>query len=67
MMHNGAPIQVIATPVPDPSTPSGFKWSSSKGPPIAISDGTQAKGSVVVEQKRPISYILPVVKKSLGA
>ena len=66
-MKAGAPIEVIATPVVDASTPSGFKWSSSKGPPSLVYSGTLAKASVVVEQKTPISYVLPVIKKSIGA
>lgn len=61
-----APIEVIAELIPDKSTPSGFKWSSSKGPPALVYSGTIATGSVVVENRKPISYVLPVVKKSLG-
>ncbi|HKC23392.1 MAG TPA: NHLP bacteriocin system secretion protein [Thermoanaerobaculia bacterium] len=67
MMKAGAPIEVIASPIPDKSTPSGFKWSSSKGPPSPVFSGTLTKGSVVVENKTPISYVLPIVKKTLGA
>jgi HlyD family secretion protein len=67
MMRGGPPIEVIATPLLDKSTPSGFKWSSSKGPPSPVFSGTLAKGSVVVEKKKPIAYVLPIVKKSLGA
>jgi len=67
MMKSGAPIEVIAEPVIDKSTPSGFKWSSSKGPPTPVFSGTLAKGSVVVENKTPISYVLPIVKKAIGA
>src|SRR5205085_6567599 len=55
LMKGGAPIQVIASPILDKSTPSGFKWSSSKGPPTPVFSGTKATGSVVVENKRPIS------------
>ena len=58
---------VVATLQADAKTPSGFKWSSSLGPPIQIYSGTLSKGTVVVDDKRPISYVLPIVKKSLGA
>ena len=67
LMGKSAPIEVVAELVPDPSTPSGYKWSSSKGPPTQIFSGTLATASVVVENRTPISYVLPVVKKSLGA
>jgi HlyD family secretion protein len=50
----------------DPTTASGFKWSSSTGPPFKVSSGTRVSVSVVVEQKRPISKVLPFVRKTLG-
>jgi HlyD family secretion protein len=62
-----ASIEIVASLSPDGGTPSGYRWSSSKGPPTQVHSGTQARGSVVVEDKRPISYVLPVIKKSMGA
>ncbi|MEO6324709.1 MAG: NHLP bacteriocin system secretion protein [Thermoanaerobaculia bacterium] len=67
LMGKAAPIEVVATLVPNPQTPSGYKWSSSKGPPTLIFSGTLSTASVVVENRTPISYVLPVVKRSLGA
>jgi HlyD family secretion protein len=67
LMGKSAPIEVVAALKVDPKTPSGFKWSSSQGPPTQVYSGTLSKGTVVVEDKRPISYVLPIVKKSLGA
>lgn len=64
---SGAPIEVKVKLIPDPSTPSGFRWSSSKGPPLKVLSGTLCSGQVVVERKRPISYVLPIVKNALGA
>lgn len=66
-MGRDAPIEVVAELKPDPATPSGYRWSSSKGPPNAVRSGTLAAASVVVERRRPISYVLPVVRRSLGA
>lgn len=63
----GAPIEIKVQLIPDPDTPSGFKWSSSKGPPNKVYSGTLCSGAVVVERKRPISYILPIFKNALGA
>jgi HlyD family secretion protein len=62
-----ASIEIVASLFPEGTTPSGYRWSSSKGPPSPVYSGTQARGSVVVEDKRPISYVLPVIKKSMGA
>jgi HlyD family secretion protein len=63
----GAPIEVKVQLIPDPTTPSGFRWSSSKGPPIKVASGTLCSGQVVVQKKRPISYVLPIFKSALGA
>ena len=62
-----ASIEIVASLIPASDTPSGYRWSSSKGPPSPVYSGTQSKGSIVVEEKKPISYVLPVIKKSLGA
>lgn len=64
---SSASIEIVASLSPTPDTPSGYRWSSSKGPPTPVYSGTQSRGSVVVENKKPISYVLPVIKKSLGA
>lgn len=66
LMGKSAPIEAVATLTPDASTPSGYRWSSSKGPPTQVNSGTLATASVVVESRSPISYVLPVVKRSLG-
>jgi Biotin-requiring enzyme len=43
----------------DPSTPSGFKWSSSQGPPFAITRGTLCTASFVLGRQHPINLVLP--------
>lgn len=50
----------------DPNTVSGFAWTSSVGPPVKINSGTLATGTIVLEKRRPISFVLPFLKKSLG-
>lgn len=63
---NIAPIEIQASLIPDPLTPSGFKWSSSKGPPMKVFSGTICTASVQVETKKPIAYVLPIMKKAVG-
>jgi len=58
-----APIEVRADLIPDPNTPSGYKWSSSRGPNLKIQPGTLCSASVTVEEKRPISLVIPMLKK----
>ena len=43
----------------DPSTPSGFEWSSSKGPPFAITRGTLCTATFVLDEERPVNLVLP--------
>jgi HlyD family secretion protein len=43
----------------DSSTPSGFKWSSSKGPPFTITRGTLCSATFVLGEERPINLVLP--------
>ena len=66
LMQEGPPIQVNVALTRDPSTPSGFRWSSSTGPNLKISSGTLASGDVVVRQEAPINLVIPKVREKLG-
>lgn len=61
----GAPIEVRVKLIMDSHTSSGYKWSTAEGPPIVIDDGTFCLGEVKVEEKRPISMVIPFIKKIL--
>ena len=61
-----SPFQVYVEPVKDEKTPSGFKWTSSQGPPIQIGSGTFCTMQVIVERRKPISYVIPTIKSALG-
>jgi multidrug resistance efflux pump len=43
----------------DPSTPSGFGWSSSQGPPFEITRGTLCTANFVLGEERPLDLVLP--------
>ena len=60
------PFRVQATPELDTSTASGFRWTSGGGPPILISANTPCSAQIITDKRRPISYIIPTVKKTLG-
>lgn len=66
LMAEGPPIQVDVRLRRDPTTPSGYAWSSTAGPAIDISSGTTSTGSIVVRRDRPISMVLPEIRKGLG-
>ncbi|MBZ0088970.1 MAG: HlyD family efflux transporter periplasmic adaptor subunit, partial [Thermoanaerobaculia bacterium] len=62
------PFLAFADLLPDsnPKNVSGFRWTSAVGPPKKITSGSLCTYQIIVEQKRPISYVIPMVKKTLG-
>jgi len=60
-----APIEVHADLIPDPRTASGYKWSSSEGPPIEIHTGTLCTANVTVSEQPPYNLVVPLFKKYL--
>lgn len=62
----GAPYEVHADLIVDPSTRSRYRWSSSGGPPVEIQSGTLANGLVTVERQRPIAAVLPLLRRWSG-
>ncbi|HET7871075.1 MAG TPA: NHLP bacteriocin system secretion protein [Terriglobales bacterium] len=47
-------------------TPSGFEWSTSKGPDILIRSGTICSLKVVTKRQKPISLMFPYIREKLG-
>src|SRR5262245_25671612 len=45
---------------------NGLKWSSSTGPPKKIGSGALCQSSVVVDHKKPYTYVIPSIRKALG-
>lgn len=66
LLENGTAVELVARLQPDPATPSGFRWSSSRGPNLKLESGTLCQSSVVLERVRPISLLVPFIKKQLG-
>lgn len=42
---------------------SGFKWTSAKGPNIAIKEGTSCNGKITINQEPPATIVVPAFKK----
>jgi HlyD family secretion protein len=63
----GAATEVRAELERDPSTPTGFRWSSSKGPWASISAGTLCTADVTTRRQKPVSLILPILRNKLGS
>ena len=58
-----APIEVTVRLIPDTKTASGYKWSSSKGPDESLETGILCSGAVTVTSRKPISLVIPLIKK----
>jgi HlyD family secretion protein len=43
-----------------------FKWSSSQGPPRGTEAGTTCSTSIVVDERKPYTYVIPAVRKTVG-
>ncbi len=51
---------------PDPKTYSGYKWSSRGGPTMKISQGTTTITEITVEERAPITFVIPLLKSLTG-
>ncbi len=63
----GAPFLARVDLIPDPRSPTGYKWSGGRGPPGALGSGATGTGRVVVQEQHPIAYVLGFLRKASGA
>ena len=47
----------------DPTTISGYRWSTPRGAPITISPGTISSGEIRVDSRRPIDMVVPFIRR----
>ena len=66
MGEEGGKIEAIAQLKLDSKTFSGYKWSSSDGPQLEISPGTTTTVRVTVEERSPITFVLPILREWSG-
>nr|UXE45382.1 hypothetical protein Hi04_10k_c4711_00028 [uncultured bacterium] len=45
---------------------NGFKWSSGKGPVQVIEPGAPCSASMVVDERRPYTYVIPALRRASG-
>jgi len=64
--EEGPLIEVITSLPKDPTTPSGYYWDGSKGPDLQLTGGTPTTLRVLVEERRPISYVIPLLRNLSG-
>ena len=63
---DGPVIEVLTSLRPNPANPSGYDWGGGKGPDLRISPGTPTSVRVLVEERRPISYVIPLLRDLSG-
>ena len=66
MGEAGGKVEVIAELKINSQTLSGYQWSSSQGPALEISPGTTTTTRVTIEERSPISFILPIIREWTG-
>jgi HlyD family secretion protein len=66
LTQKGPVTEVLVRLEGDARTPSGFKWSSSRGPTLVISSGTLCTGQVVTREQKPVTLVFPYIKEKLG-
>ena len=60
------PIQILASLKPSPNNLSRYEWSTRQGPPFLLQSGTLCSADITLAEQRPITLVLPILKKSLG-
>ncbi len=62
LMEQGKAYIVVSTRLEPAATPGQYRWTSSKGPNQQITDGTTTTASITIEERRPISFVIPLLK-----
>jgi len=66
-LTNGGPVTELHVEMQkNPKTPSGYQWSSPKGPSLTLSGGTLCTAEVVTRWQKPITLVLPSLRRALG-
>ena len=66
LTNDGPVTELHVEMLKDPKTPSGYQWSSSKGPSLALSGGTLCTAEVITRWQRPITLVFPSLRKTFG-
>jgi HlyD family secretion protein len=62
----GAKIEVFAELGRDPTSPTGYRWTSGRGPDIKVTAGTTGGVRATVEDRRPIAFVIPTLRRWSG-
>ena len=62
LSYDYTPIEVHVDLIPDPSTETGYKWTSGKGPLTKIVSRIQCYAAVIVDEQTPLSLAIPYLR-----
>jgi HlyD family secretion protein len=65
LSNNAAPFEVLIDLHADPSTPSGYRWSSSRGPNLTLNGGTLVSADIEVSNVPILALAIPQVRQLL--
>ena len=65
LMSRGA-TYLVEVSLEKGNTPSGFKWTTARGSEQPVTTGMLASGRITVDEQRPISLVIPMLRTSFG-
>jgi len=66
LADGGGLIEITTSLKKDKNTISGYDWGGGDGPKLKLSSGTITNISVIVEERSPISYLIPLLRDLSG-
>jgi HlyD family secretion protein len=62
----GPPFATYVDLDPDPTSASGYRWSSFKGKAVPVNSGTICTIRITIRERRPIELVIPMIRQALG-
>jgi HlyD family secretion protein len=66
LTSQGATFAIEVEMESDPATPSGYRWSTGRGPELTIESGMFCQSRVITREQPPITLVLPALRKVFG-
>ncbi len=64
-LKDGPVVAIVVKLQEDEDSASGYYWSSAKGKGVSLVEGTMVEASIVLEEKAPITMLIPYIKEKL--
>lgn len=66
LMEEGKAYIIVFSKLEPAAEPGKYQWTSSQGPDQSITEGTTTTATITVEERAPISYVIPLLKSLVG-